>query len=285
MSNDSLVVVGADGWIGRRLVQTATQPVTGLVRRLADDTATGGKHVLAPDLASITHQIQRLRPSAVINSAGRTRGDLTELMAANVEVTAALLAVCTSVGARLVQLGSAAEYGDPGPDPVAEDAICRPTSDYGRTKLRATELVLAEAAHGHRVLRVFNVVGAAPPMVGPVAELVRGVRALPVEGGRLELGNAATVRDFVPIDVVVQVALVIAGGTDVPPLLNVCSGRGTSFRELATALGDATGRSFELVSLDWPGIPVVVGDASLLEASTRITWDRSRAALARIALS
>ena len=60
---------------------------------------------------------------------------------------------------------TAAVYGTPGLEPVAEDYPLSPLSPYGRSKLM-TEMMLADVAAAHEitygVLRYFNVAGADP---------------------------------------------------------------------------------------------------------------------------
>ena len=80
--------------------------------------------------------------------------------------------------ARLVHLGSAAEYGrGPGRAPVREDEPARPVGPYGVTKLAGTRLVELARTAGLPavVLRVFNPVG--PGGAGPHAARPGGVRA------------------------------------------------------------------------------------------------------------
>ncbi|MBP0573769.1 UDP-glucose 4-epimerase, partial [Mycobacterium tuberculosis] len=60
---------------------------------------------------------------------------------------------------------TAAVYGDPETIPVTEDAVLKPLSPYGTSKLM-TEIMLADTAKAHdfryAALRYFNVAGADP---------------------------------------------------------------------------------------------------------------------------
>src|SRR4051812_47424995 len=91
----------------------------------------------------IVRLLRRSRADVVVNCVGATSGSLAELRSANVAVVEKLLAALCIRDARLVHLGSAAEYGSqPVGVPVNEEMAPRPFSDYGRAKLRATERVL-----------------------------------------------------------------------------------------------------------------------------------------------
>ena len=69
--------------------------------------------------------------------------------------TEAILRACTARGARMVQVGTCAEYGDV-EAPYQEHQQARPTSPYGRHKLSASTCV-REA--GHVVVRPFRAIG------------------------------------------------------------------------------------------------------------------------------
>lgn len=78
--------------------------------------------------------------------------------------------------ARLVQLGSSAEYGSSeGETPMSEETPTQPNSPYGYTKLAASELVLHARDQGLDaiVLRMFNISGPQSPtstMLGSLIE-------------------------------------------------------------------------------------------------------------------
>jgi nucleoside-diphosphate-sugar epimerase len=85
----------------------------------------------------------------VVNCAGLTAGSPDELAAANVTGTSALATAMIMAGlpARLVHLGSAAEYGSAEPGTaVTESAPPRSVSSYGVTKLTGTRLAAAVRA-------------------------------------------------------------------------------------------------------------------------------------------
>ena len=104
---------------------------------------------------------------------------------------------------RVLVFGSAAEYG-PVPQerlPIREDEPCAPVNDYGKTKLRQTELALTASAEGFPVvvLRPFNMLGpglsaslALGRFVRQIADIVQGRQAPVVHTGCL-----SGTRDFI----------------------------------------------------------------------------------------
>jgi nucleoside-diphosphate-sugar epimerase len=238
-----------------------------------------------PDL--LASVVRHLRPSVVINCAGRQRGTDDELTAANVDLVNILVEVTGRVGARLVHMGSAAEYGDPGPLPVSETAVCQPLSPYGTTKLAGTQAVTNAYAGGADavVLRPFNVVGPGLRADGPVSDLVTAVRDLPSAGGEVTVGNAAMVRDFVTLDFVARAVLAAASRPIAVPILNVCSGRGLALGDLGLALAEQLGTSATIRTMGWAVLPTIVGDPALLRRQLGLISTDTPATLAQAALA
>ncbi|NJK45647.1 MAG: NAD-dependent epimerase/dehydratase family protein [Pleurocapsa sp. SU_196_0] len=162
MSDDAQVLLlGAAGFLGahvRRALEAQGARVTGVSRR--DDGINRRLELSDPD--AVRALLLEVRPSAIINCAGRTAGSLSELTRDNTLSVAHLLETVQAElpEARFVQFGSAAEYGPVQPDtPVTEDTPARPEGAYGITKLAATLLVERETEAGRLegvVLRVFN---------------------------------------------------------------------------------------------------------------------------------
>jgi len=256
----------------------------GLVR----GPARGSRQISFGDIHGLRRVLEQIAPSVVVNSAGKQRGDDEALHEANVTLVGAIAEATTAIGARLVHLGSAAEYGDPGPLPVCETTPCSPISAYGRTKLAGTQLVMGARERGTDavVLRPFNVIGPGLAAEGPVGELVASVRRLPPGGGTVAIGNATMVRDFISLDFVARCALAAASADRlVAPVINVCSGRGLSLEELARALGAEARRPVTVRSEGWPIIPTVVGDPTLLRRELAIVAQDTISSLARSALA
>ena len=258
-----VVVVGATGWVGRRVVARAQERglLGAAVSRRGDPGGPWHGHPLT-DLAKLAK-----RPGAmVVNAAGATQGEWTTLYRANVELVEHLARTCEEAGAGLVTLGSAAEYGAPiGPLFVESDPP-GPTSSYGRSKLAATEVVLGHVDAGLRamVVRMFNLVGADRPGVDPISDFAREVNSLPASGGVVHPFDSSLVRDLMGLDRAADTVLDLCEHVGEAPVVNLCSGRGVRFRDLIKVMADVRGVPVRIEDTSPGGIPTVVGDTRLL---------------------
>jgi NDP-hexose 4-ketoreductase len=241
-----LLILGASGFLGGHVWRQATlagaevvtagrAPLPGSPAHHRLDLATGDPDPVAEIIASVA-------PDAVANCAGATAGGPDALAAANITGPYTLVRAMQLAGtrARLVHLGSAAEYGGAKPpDPLGESAPPRPGAMYGVTKLAGTRLVeLGRAAGLDAVaLRVFNPVGAGAPdgsLPGRVAAQLR--RAL-AAGTDVRLGPLDAVRDFVDARDVAAAVLAAGAAPALPhAVINVGSGTGVPARALVKEL-------------------------------------------------
>lgn len=287
MSGGRRVVVLGRGFVGRavdrRVRAHADHEVVAL--EPADDAELAGRTPAGAE--RLRAALDSSSSPVVINCCGRLRGTDEELLDANARWPHWLTEVLDGAAARLVHLGSASEYGDPGgPTPLTEDTPPRPTGSYGETKWAGTSSVLAARADGAdaSVVRGFNLVAEDLSPVSPLHQFRADVLALPPEGGTVTLWDPSTVRDFILLDDLARVVVAVALHEDPPDVVNVCSGVGVDFGSIVRALGDATGRVVTVESLDRPGIPVVLGDPTRMRAVTGVQANMDAALLARTVL-
>ncbi|MEU7466395.1 NAD-dependent epimerase/dehydratase family protein, partial [Streptomyces griseofuscus] len=179
-------------------------------------------------------------PDAVVNCAGATGGDPVTLAEVNARGPAVLCAALREAApaARLVHLGSAAEYGPGTPcAAVTESAPACPVTPYGATKLAGT-LAVTAAGLDAVVLRIGNPVGPGAPaasLPGRMAALLRAVGSDP--GAVLRLGDLSAYRDFVDVrDVARAVALAVTAPGPLPSVLNIGGGGAVPVRDLVHEL-------------------------------------------------
>lgn len=284
MGTRRVLVFGASGFIGAAVANAldGDPQVDSLIRagvRVRD--ALPGSWVwhdlISGSMQDLIGLLRSVRPDAVVDCVGRLGGTDDELVAANTLVIARLIeAVAAAVPqARLVTLGSAAEYGVvPVGTPVAEDHPTNPVSAYGITKQAATQLVRRAAETGKAdavALRVFNPIGARSPaesLLGRAASALSG--AIERGEGCIRLGPLGSYRDFVDVrDVASAVRAVVLAEAPGEPVLNVGSGQAVTCREAVEGLAKVAGFSGDIeesgpapgrsAAVDW-----IAADVSLI---------------------
>ncbi|UUU36074.1 NAD-dependent epimerase/dehydratase family protein [Streptomyces sp. CA-210063] len=241
-----ILVLGFTGYLGTHVVEGLRALPGALVlgggrAPTADhriDLATVGRDQLAKTLAAVA-------PDTVINCAGATGGDPVTLAEVNARGPAVLCAALREAtpGARLVHLGSAAEYGPGVPDVrVTESAATRPLAPYGATKLAGTIAVTTSGLDAV-VLRVGNPVGPGAPSTGLPGRIAGLLRAAgPDPDAVLPLGDLSAHRDFVDVRDVARAAVLAATAPGpLPPVLNIGGGRAVPVREVVRGLADKAG--------------------------------------------
>ena len=258
-----LLIIGAGGFLGAHIRRGARAAGLDVVTAGRSPLPDSPRHRLA-DLAAdgpgaIAAMLTDVAPDVVVNCAGAISGPPAGLVAANIDGTYALVtAMLRAAPARLVHLGSAAEYGAAEPGvPVTEQAAARPAGMYGVTKLAGTRLVgtAAAAGLGAVVLRVFNPVGPGAPAASLPGRLAAELRRALTHGTDVRVGPLDAVRDFIDArDVADAVLAAVTAGALPHPVLNVGSGRGVPVRAMVSELVAASGYP-AAVHEDAPGQP------------------------------
>ncbi|MEU1308171.1 NAD-dependent epimerase/dehydratase family protein [Streptomyces cinnamoneus] len=266
-----ILVLGATGFLGRHAA-AHLRALPG-VRVLGGGRAPGS--ALPVDLATtapdrLAAVLREAAPDAVVNCAGAVGGNPLTLTAVNARGPAALCEALHAAApdARLVHLGSAAEYGPAdGHRPVTETDPARPLGLYGASKLAGTLAVTASGLDAV-VLRVFNPVGpGAPPASLPGRLATELHRARP--GGRVRTGDLSAHRDFVDArDVADAVVCAVTAPRPLPGVLNIGSGTARPVRAVAEGLLHAAG-------LDGPGGVRIDEDGDGSPRSAAVPWQQA----------
>jgi UDP-glucose 4-epimerase len=146
----------------------------------------------------------------------------------------------------VVYASSAAVYGDCPSIPLTELDIPRPINAYGADKLGCElHARVATLAHGIPTigLRLFNVYGPRQDPASPYSGVIsifadRLRRRQPVD----IYGDGDQVRDFIFVDDVVSAFVAaLSARQGIGEAFNVCTGQGTTIRELAGLMGEICG--------------------------------------------
>lgn len=138
----------------------------------------------------------------------------------------------------VVYASSAAVYGDCATVPIGEDAPVAPLGAYGADKA-ACELHARVAGAVHAIptvgLRFFNLYGPRQDAQSPYSGVIALFADRLARGGPVEIfGDGEQVRDFTYVgDAVAALCRALGVAGPDAPVLNVCTGKGTSVRALA----------------------------------------------------
>lgn len=274
MPSPTVLVTGGAGYIGSHACEALSR--AGYVPVAYDNLCTGFAELVRygpleegdiRDPARLAAAIARHEPQAVmhfaaLSSVAQSVSDPGLYYDNNVRGAVTLLEMARAAGiGRFVFSSTAAVYGLPDKQPIAEDAPKAPINPYGRSKLMVEQaLADYDAAYGLRsvALRYFNACGAHPSgeigeMHDPETHLIpRALMAvqgkldsLPLNGGDYPTPDGTAVRDYVHVcDLadahVAALRYLEAGGATTA--LNLGSGHGFSNKQVIEAIGRATGK-------------------------------------------
>jgi nucleoside-diphosphate-sugar epimerase len=230
---DRVLVLGATGFIGRRLADCLDAAAVPCVRVGSADLDLSGRDARARLLTLIQPGDAVVFLSAITRDRGRDVATMMRNLAMGQAVAEAL---DERPCAHLVYLSSDAAYGDTAPNPITEATPCNPDDLYGVMHL-ARERMLADVAFRRDlpllIIRPTMVYGGGDThgSYGP-NRFVRTARA----DSRVTLfGGGEEIRDFVHVDDVAE-ALRLALASRCVGVLNVATGVATRFSEVAAAV-------------------------------------------------
>lgn len=280
-----VLLIGAGGYLGRNVLDLLrTQPEL-MVRTASRSAPSGGLDlrldIADTDVSALDAILAAERPDIVVNCAGAVGGSEADLAAANATGPANLVSALVRVrpGARLIHLGSAAEYGATEIGvPVTEDVVGEPVGAYGHSKLAGTRLVVLARRAGldSLVLRVFNPIGPNAPASSFPGRVVRELRRALAEQDDIRMGPLDSVRDFVDVRDIAEAVLASINATALDhPVLNLASGAGTQIRSIVDRLVDIAGFGgtvFESAAGSSRSAAVAWQQADITAISTALGW-------------
>ena len=203
------------------------------------------------DSAAVARAVALVRPDGVAHLAAYVdvQGSVADPLKAwrtNLFGTLYLLEALRKEGLRprFLLASTAQVYGPPlvvGDGAFSENRVPRPVSPYAASKLAAEQAALVyfrQYGIESVVVRIFNVVGPGQPATSVCSALALRVAAIAAGVAKppLQAGNLDSIRDFIPVEDAVQ-GLVAALESGRPgESYNLCTGRGTSVREVLEGL-------------------------------------------------
>jgi GDP-4-dehydro-6-deoxy-D-mannose reductase len=283
----TVLVTGADGFVGRWLVEHLRREGDDVVTACGQDLGTDDctTRIDIRDPADAQRVVDWARPASIYHLAAVAFGpdaqrNPTDALDVTVGGTLNLLRAAARLGnPPTVFIPSSGEvYGRPTTTRVLteEDPIA-PVSAYGSAKA-AQELVALACHHAGAlpvvVARAFNHIGPGQRDAFVVASFASQLAAIALgrHEPRLRVGNLLPERDFTDVrDVVAAYRLLVVGG-HAGTVFNVASGAGVSIGLLLDRLVELSGVE-ATIEVDQDRVrqvdpPHIVGDASRLRAAT-----------------
>jgi len=192
-----------------------------------------------------------VQPDVVIHLASPvvTRWDtpIDELRAGILDAAVAVAGACAAVDARLVHVGSCAEYGQVS-SPHRESQMRKPIMPYGVLKAAATDWVMAMVATGQLsglVVRPFRVYGPFG-QAGLVGEAMRSA----LGGKRLAMTDGQQVREWNHVDAMAWGLVALAAHPEsVGSIINLGGGPKASLESVVRMIFTLAGQEQERIDL------------------------------------
>lgn len=260
MAADSILIVGAGGFIGRNLTQSLAEsgiPVIAVTRSGAVTT-----HELVEQVSADLHEPEQFLPllqrcRAVVHLAttstpGTSAARPLHEVMTNLRLTASLLqALHQHPRVNLLYMSSGGSlYADTSGQPSSESARLQPRSYHGAAKLASESFISAwcsQSGGAATVLRPSNVYGPGQPER-------KGFGVVPAAFGTILRGEVLHVwgdgtaqRDYIYIEDLIELC-VLALTMPMPAgmrTFNACSGTSVSLNELFTIMELVTGESLQ----------------------------------------
>jgi len=281
MIHGSIVVTGAAGFIGSRILHTLSKDRAYTGKLLAVDHLDAYQHrqctqlfrstIPCVDMSSFLKELGTIKPSLVIHmgassSTDETRKDFLDQV--NVNYSVSLWNYCTQEQIPFVYASSAATYGDGELGFSDEPSLIpnlKPLNLYGQSKQDFDLYVLQQEKTTQTPpiwagLKYFNVYGPGEWHKGNQASVVMHARNQILNTGMLKLfkshkagiADGYQKRDFVYVDDVVDITLKFAQGKLKSGIYNAGSGEARTFLDLANSCFSALGKTPQIQFVDTP---------------------------------
>jgi dTDP-4-dehydrorhamnose reductase len=144
------LVLGSQGLIGRAVVAA-------MEGAFPDTVSAGRAEIDVTDRARLEVEVERLRPTMIVNCAAVSDADACEIdpgraTLVNAEGAANAARAAAAIGARMIQFSSTAVFGGKAGHPYTEADAPSPLGEFGRTRLEG-ERGVARHTDDHLIVR------------------------------------------------------------------------------------------------------------------------------------
>lgn len=252
-----ILITGANGFVGRKLCKTLSQAghhITAMTYKEYSSPVQADEHVQCDirDASALEAAVKIISPSHVIHLAALTH---IPTSFENVQLTWQVNAMGSlhlfealrrnAPNAFTLFVSSSEVYGASFKQglPLSEGAYCAPLNPYAASKLAAETAFLSALRRGLRgiIARPFNHIGPGQSTDFVASSFAQQIAL--IEGGKqppiIKVGNLEAYRDFLDVEDVCQAyakLLLVNERDDLPPCINICSGRPRKIEEILEML-------------------------------------------------
>lgn len=251
--NIRVLVTGSAGFTGHYVCE-ALRNAGFEVFGLTQDLTPTGKFLDLCDRDAVFAAVQKVKPTAAIHLAAIAyvaHGNDDDFFKVNVEGTCNLLSALRYVSGleNVVVASSANIYGNTdSATPIKEIVIPNPINAYAESKLEMEKRIREDFSDlGVTIVRPFNYTGVGQTSCFLVPKIVDAYKRK-VEV--LELGNLDVARDFSDVRFVAEVYRTLIQNKVCSEIVNICSGRLVTLREILSICQEITAHEVKIKSID-----------------------------------
>ncbi len=279
-----ILITGGTGALGRALVRYLSQNSDIQIMTLSRNfVQSSGNHIHEIcDIADYLHLndiFDRFKPDIIFHLATAFSGDLEALYTMNVQHSKHLLELIKhkNKNVKIILIGSAAEYGcvKTHENPIQENRVLAPVSNYGVTKAWQTQLLNLYQSMGVEVMcaRIFNLFGEGISehlffgrLQNQIDEVLAGKKTV------IQLGDLSATRDYISTEEAARQLFAIAKQGVAGEIYHVASGVPTTILALLTHQLEKVGLNLDIVENSKAfsnhkgfDIPVIYADISKIK--------------------
>ncbi|MGL5439566.1 MAG: NAD-dependent epimerase/dehydratase family protein [Filifactoraceae bacterium] len=255
--DERILITGGNGFIGKKVCEKLKEKNLNYIVISRDNSnSLESQSVKVLDLLNKNELdlfIEEYKPNIIIHLAAiasPVHNDVLEVYRSNVIGTENLFESLTKYckkDTRLIMASTAGVYGNQEVDELDEELKYSPVNHYSYSKM-ITEVMSQQYKNllDIRIIRPFNIIGIGQNENFFISKLVKSFRN---KEKVLYLGNMEAKRDYLSVEFCADVIFDLAmSKAKEPRVLNICTGRGYTCRDVVNILSEITGHYPEIIS-------------------------------------